>query len=349
MTDFPLQFLYTMRKTGGVSMKYVYIDILFLINFFIDLNLLLFTAIYSNQKLHKLKLLLAALVGAFYGAMWVIYTDSFVYTIIGKLLMSLILVRIAFPWSNIKVYLKLLVAFYIINFMAAGAVFTAQMVLLSQKHLYAQWIQFDQHNVWMLETTVTAILLGIPMTFLAVKQAYLYLKKTIWRKSWVFQCHIVYNGHKVSFRGLIDTGNQLLEPMTQRPVSIVEYGMVKEILPSFVNTMYANQSLNMASFHQLFRENALSDRFTLIPYRGLDNDGSYLLGLRPDMLMLETKEGMICNKESVIAITTQVLSSSNDFSGIIHPYLLDENGTTKEEIVNENVIQKNTITGSLEL
>lgn len=328
-------------------MSYVYLDILFAVNFFIDGSLLIFTAVYCHSTMRFWRIGLAALCGALYGCAWIFYMDSFwhsiLYSLFGKLFVSFALIRIAFPWENVKNYMKRVVAFYVINFIAAGAIFAVQMLILSNKQLFDQWIRLGTHNLWALETTASAIVFGLPLTFLAAKSVYSHAKRLTWKKTWVYSCTIVFDHQETRFHGLLDTGNQLTEPLSGKPVSIVEYQVVRNVLPSFVNTVYAARSINMAAIHHFLTENAISDKFTLIPYRVVGSDGDYLLAFKPDLFIIRTEGGDIRNTDCIIAITPQQLSGSNDFTGIIHPNLLDGDIHPREEVPYEDCITESAI------
>lgn len=321
-------------------MNYVYIDVLFLINFFIDLSLLILTAIYCNERIYKGKFVLAALIGALYGIAWVLYFDPILYSIVGKFIFSLVLIRIAFNWKNVKVFTRTTLTFYVINVVAAGAIFTMQMLVLSNKELYQQWIQFGEHNIWILETSVVAIVFGIPLSFLVVKNMWLSIKKISWKSSWVSQCTLSYHGKQITFKGLLDTGNQLTDPISNLPVSIIEYDMVKELLPCFVNTIYARNNVNMADFHYIIQKNSQYDTFTFIPYRGMGSDHNYLLAFRPDSLRIHREEGDIYNNRCLVGIIKQELSSTGDFNGIIHPLLLEGSLLKREEMLHEYISEE---------
>ncbi|OEF96068.1 sigma-E processing peptidase SpoIIGA [Desulfuribacillus alkaliarsenatis] len=322
-------------------MKYVYIDIIFLINFFVDLSLLVFTAIYSNRKIKKFRLVIAALLGAIYGTLWVFYINIFFYTLLGKLLFSFILILTAFPWVNIKVYVKTITTFYLINFVTAGAIFSLQMLMLNNQSIYNSWIQLSEDNIWIIEVSAISLVFGIPLTYCLIKSMWLQIKKLTWEQSCIYKCEVHYKNKMVVFNGLLDTGNQLTDPITQKPVSIVEYNTVKNIVPEFVNTVYAVKSLNIADIHQHIHKNSAYDTFTVIPYRSVGSNNDYLLAFKTDSIVLKSKEGEIYQDGALVGIVNQCLSSNGRFTAIIHPQLLEGKMIKREETLNELISEKN--------
>jgi stage II sporulation protein GA (sporulation sigma-E factor processing peptidase) len=325
-------------------MKYVYVDILFFLNFFIDLSLLIFTAIYNKQEINKFRIVIAACIGAIYGSIWVIVYEHIIYSILGKFVFSFILLSLAFSWKNLRCFINNIYVFYVINILAAGAVITIQMLIMSQRQLYSKWITFGEDTVWMLEVSITALIFGIPLTIILVRNMYYHYKKQSWKKSWIFNCKIIYKNNEVSFKGLVDTGNQLKEPITNRPISIIEHNIVKNIMPAIVNTIYANSSFNIAYYHELLNKYSSLNSFTIINYRGMGSGQQYLLAFKPDLITISTEEGDINYNNGLIAITTQVLSGINDFNAIIHPNLLEGTKCKKEEMVYESFINENPAT-----
>jgi len=325
-------------------MNYVYVDILFFLNFFIDLNLLIFTAIYNKLKINKVRIIIAACLGAVYGSIWVIFYEHIIYSILGKFVFSFLLLRLAFSWKNFRNYINNIYVFYMINILAAGAVITMQMLIISQRQLYSKWIILGEDTIWILEVSTTALVFGIPLTIILVRNMYFHYKKQAWKKSWIFNCKIIYKNSEVSFKGLVDTGNQLIEPITNRPISIIEHKIVKNILPTIVNTIYANSSCNIADYHELLNKYSSLNSFTIINYRGIGSGQQYLLAFKPDLITISTEEGDINFNNGLIAITTQALSGINDFNAIIHPDLLEGTRCKKEEMVDEGFINKNAAT-----
>ncbi|OEH84717.1 sigma-E processing peptidase SpoIIGA [Desulfuribacillus stibiiarsenatis] len=324
-------------------MESVYLDILFLVNFIIDLSLLCMTAYYRNIKNQWLRMVSAAVIGACYGSAWVLYQSPYLFSFAAKIIFSFLLIRIAFSWRNWQTFLQLIVSFYLINFIAAGAIFAVQYMLLSQQKILSQWIRIGNQNVWVLETTVSAIVFGLPLAYLGFRSFWKNVKKQLKSKSWIYTCTIYYKGKVNTFNGLLDTGNQLADPISSRPVSIVEYQKVENMIPSFVNTLYADGSLNIADLPRIFQKISSFDNFTLIPYRGMGSENKYLLAFKPDCFQVTTKEGVVDFQEGYIGITTQVLSVIGDYSAIIHPDFLEGEIRKREETTYENANLENQV------
>ena len=101
----------------------IYIDIILIENLIMNFIILYATGLVLKRKIKKLRLILASLLGAIYALLT--YISSFeIYTnIILKLILSILMVYIAFNAPNVKQIGKDLLLFYLVSFVFGGAAF----------------------------------------------------------------------------------------------------------------------------------------------------------------------------------------------------------------------------------
>lgn len=161
--------------------------------------------------------------------------------------------------------------------------------------------------------------ISFPKTVLSVGVSYgvflLFLRgfRKIRKQPPLCDCVAVIYGKKVLFRAYVDTGNFLVDPISQKSVVVLEYRMLKNVfgkeLPAFGGY----------EFYVFFGDKARS-----IPYRSISGDGRMLPAFVPDFFSINGERRRV-----VIAVSDRALESQGRFSGIISPDLIggieDEN------------------------
>ena len=108
-----------------------------------------------------------------------------------------------------------------------------------------------------------------------------------------------------SLTGIIDTGNLLQEPLTGKPVSIVEKSA---ILP-------------------LLGENWQQKRgFYLIPYHSIGTEKGWLQAFRANRMEIRTEQQLICAEQPILAVYEGNLSAQKKYQIILHQGHAGEKG-----------------------
>jgi len=101
----------------------VYLDLLSLINLVMNFLILWATAKLSELRYNMWRLLLTSLLGTIYTIMNIMPQFEFLNRIIFHFLISVIMILVAFAPLSRKLFLKVIGYFYLITFVAAGAIF----------------------------------------------------------------------------------------------------------------------------------------------------------------------------------------------------------------------------------
>ena len=101
----------------------IYIDIIFLENVVMNYIILLTVGIVLKKKINNIRLLIGSIVGAVYTIFSYIYTFEKYNNIVLKILLSVVIIYIAFYPQTIKKMWKYILVFYLISFSFGGAAF----------------------------------------------------------------------------------------------------------------------------------------------------------------------------------------------------------------------------------
>jgi len=293
----------------------IYVDEYFLLNVCLDFFVLVLTGKLTKEKSAWSRLSLAAILGGIYAVCIFLPELQILSSWWGKLICSLLMIAIAYPPQNKYTYLKCVACFYAVSFLTAGTTM-ALMYSFGQK-IIQTWNGIalpvvDFRYMWLF---LAIILVGIFSHLL-----YQNLSKDLQQGEWLVQLTVGLEEKEKTVTALIDTGNNLIEPLSTNPVVLVEDWCLWHLLPEeIVHALQAN-----ASADELFlagATTALSSKMRLIPYQTIGQQG-ILLGFKPDWLVIEDDNHRIIHHEVIVALTKQRFSLQNHYQGLAQAKLL---------------------------
>lgn len=187
----------------------IYLDLILILNFTIDFILLISTGIILKRKIN-IKLITSS---SFIGSLTILIlffniTTTLLFII--KLLLSIIMIVIAYPKLDIKYIFYNLIVFYIISIFLGGALY-----LLNIQFSYKHYGLIFVSNGMSINFIVTLILIPI-IIYLYIKEQK--IMKTKYNNYYATAIYI--NNKKINGMGYIDTGNNLT--FKGKPVILID-------------------------------------------------------------------------------------------------------------------------------
>ncbi|GGA20915.1 sigma-E processing peptidase SpoIIGA [Paenibacillus physcomitrellae] len=309
----------------------VYIDLIFLTNLLIDGALLLTTAWMRKQKPKIWRVSLSAVVGALYCLMMFLPQLSFMYTFLTKFLFSVVMLWLAFGFGSLQNYMRNLGAFYVVNFVAAGGILGIHYLLMSSSELW-NGIMFTQSGGMSFRLKVGSIfsLVGFAVVLLGFKAVQNSRQRQERLAAYTGEVEVLIEGHSIHCQGLIDTGNQLTDPLTRMPVMVMEALLWQDVLPSgWKEKLAQGQADNLLLELGEMDVFPWRDRLRLVPYRGINKSSQFMLAMKPDEVRIRVGEQMHVSRRVLIGLDGGKLSAEGAYQAIIHPALV-EPGTEQE-------------------
>lgn len=291
----------------------IYIDVLFLVNFFINSALLLISAKILKRPYKTLRLFGGASVGAVYAVCMFFPKMQFLYTLLSKFIMSLLIVSVSFKIVKLSLYIKTVCIFYLASFTFGGTLMAVLHLTSANKMAGAILnngiFYFNLPFGTVIITSLIAYVL-ISILFGIYKQG----KNVIYKEVSVY-----LDGKHTSFRALIDTGNMLIDPISNTPVMVAELEKLKNVLPiEFYDSITDNEDIYTVS--SIKTPTGFESRIRLIPYSSLGEQNGILMGFKPDMVTIADKS--ITN--IIIAMYNQNLSSTHEYDALLNPEILSQ-------------------------
>ena len=152
-----------------------------------------------------------------------------------KIILSIIIIYIAFNAQNIKQLGKDLLIFYLASFVFGGAAFALIYIVKPQDILM-------KNGLFLGTYPLKTIILGAIIAFIIIIMAFKIVKSKITKKDMFCEIEVEFSGKIIKAKAMIDTGNLLKEPITNTPVVIFEHILLydyipKEILDNLENIM----------------------------------------------------------------------------------------------------------------
>lgn len=295
-------------------------DVFLVINLLMDYFILWAVAKLGRLPVSFRRLLAGAALGAVYSLAILFPGQELALTLVVKVLFSLVMILAAFYPLSWRRFFQAVVYFYLVAFAMGGAMLGSIYLSGGGESLHltggAPMAAPGLHYTWLLAALAAAMVL--------VRWGAGWLKKNIWQQMLRLPVVITFGGRPLAVKALVDTGNSLREPLSQRPVIIVEYSALKEILPPEIFKAYDSQGeLDLDSLVNSLAATTWATRLRLIPYHSLGQERGMLLGLRPDEVTIVTGEGMIKIKEVLIGLYRERLSPEGNYRALLHPDLLE--------------------------
>lgn len=195
-------------KMSGV----IYADVLIVINLYVTYFLLLSVSLLCRESAERMRLLLSSLFGAFY-SLTVLLPEKFYYvTVFLRVVAFCFPVFIAFGFRNLKRFLRLNVCYLLCNFFFAGLMFALWYFVCPAGMYYNGSVVYFDIDILTL-VIFTVVCYGFVKLFDL-------LFKTRAPINTVFYCKVRINGEDICLKAFLDTGNNLSDPFSGKPVII---------------------------------------------------------------------------------------------------------------------------------
>lgn len=299
--------------------NYVYADIILLENLIMNYLILWSTARLTRYSYSKIKLVIASALGAVYAVFSYFPEYSYLFSFFMKILFSILIVIVAYTPSHFHLLLKLTGIFYIVSFIFGGAAF-GLFYFVNGLNLTSNGISFIR------DFPIKILAVSVIVAYFTVKYSWDYIQHRIKRERLIVRVEMVFDKKQSCLEALVDTGNSLKDPITNAPVMITDYSMIKELLPDDIQKIFERSEENdLNAIAEIMSISKWAARFRIIPFKSLGRENGMLVGFRPDEITIFDNDRRIQLHNIIIAIYRKNLSIDGEYNALIHPEMLKEN------------------------
>ncbi|NLW56906.1 MAG: sigma-E processing peptidase SpoIIGA [Firmicutes bacterium] len=190
--------------------------------------------------------------------------------------MGIVMLLVAFTVKSFKAFLRLVSLFSFLLILTSGITyFVFNPPFTERRAVYSAW---------------EVILVNLIALLVITELGWGLVHRLLFEKECLYTLRLTVNGVSKELSALLDTGNLLVDPMTKHPVIVVATDSMKEVLPPEV------LALSRLLARGEFPDNTAiefspewASRLRFINYTSIGKQRGFLLGFRPDEVVLMTK------------------------------------------------------------
>lgn len=288
----------------------IYIDIVIIENLIMNYIILCATGIVSKNKIRPLRLIMASLLGAIYSVVAYMKILEIYSNIVLKILLSVIIVYIAYNPQTVKKLWKTLVMFYLVSFVFGGVAFSLIYIIKPQDIIMKNGLFLGTYP---LKTIILGAIVAFAIIIIAVK----IIRKKFTTKDIICDIEIILNNKKINTKALIDTGNMLKEPITNTPVVVVEKILLYECIPKeILNNINQIIGGDLEKIPQQIQSQYIS-KLKLIPFSSLGKQNGMLLGIKVQQIKIIKESEEITKENIIVGIYQQSLTKNGEYQALM--------------------------------
>lgn len=266
----------------GEQTMEIYVDVIIMENFIIDLFILVTTAKILRLKTNKIKLLIGSITGGIYSLVMVIPQIKFLASIPFQIILAFFIIMISFNKSRILNIIKGVGMFILVSM-----ILSAMCILMTT---CGGEYNFNKPFV-IEENSFKNIVISLIIIFLVSNRIINYIKERAIVDNFIFDIELEFKGIKHVIRGFLDSGNELREPSTNLPCLLVEKKFIDISDMDEKNIYY-------------------------IPYKAIGIKGT-IRGMKVDNLRIKKDGEEWKIVEAIICPCQEVLSKEEEFNALL--------------------------------
>ena len=288
----------------------IYIDVVFLENLVMNSIILIASGIILKKKLKWIGILLASSLGAVYTIIGYISVLEIYSNLVLKVILSILIIYIAFNPQTVKQLWKDVLIFYLTSFVFGGVAFALIYVVKPQDILM-------KNGLFLGTYPLKTVLLAAIVAFIILIAAFAIVKTKFSKKDMFCEVEVELNNKKIKTRAMIDTGNLLKEPITNTPVIVLEHTLLYECVPKeILDNLESILGGELVKIPEEIRNEYIS-RLKLIPFASLGKQNGMLVGIKADSLKIIQDDQEKENKNVIVGIYNKSLTKRGEYRALV--------------------------------
>lgn len=294
----------------------IYVDIIFLENIIMNMAILYATSILLKEKARFFRIVIASAIGSIYVIISYISNLKIYSSIILKIILSVIIVYVAFNATKAKLLLKQTLIFYLTSFVFGGV---ALYLIYFIKPEEITMINGNFSGTYPIKVIFLGAVVAISIIMISIK----IIKTKITKKDMFYDITIKLEGREVKTKAMVDTGNLLKEPITNTPVVIVEYSILYDILPKeILNNLDEILGGDLKKIPKEIREQYLT-KLKFIPFSSLGKQNGMLIGIKAEELEIKNENEVQKINKVIIGIYNKSLTKKGEYRALLGLELIE--------------------------
>lgn len=308
----------------------VYLDVIWFLNLLFDSLLLYLTAIFLKRSIRIWRLV----AGGFVGSLMILlmFTPMYVFLShpLSKLLLSVVMILIVFGYKRWRLFLKSLFTFYLATFLMGGTLIGVHYLIqydpeLNTNVLLSNVRGFGDPISWLF------VFIGFPVAWKFSKGNIENMEMTKIQFSQIVRVMFMIHNVRFSCKGMVDSGNQLYDPLSKMPVMFVSVKNQWDSLPEPIKILAGESEAVINGEKEIPVE--WQQRLRVVPYSVVGQEHQLIPAVKPDSIHIKTDDREYLWERGLVSFTVQQLSADEAFQCIVHPKMM----TGKQQLCKESV------------
>ena len=285
----------------------IYLDVVIIENLIMNSIIIYATAIITKSKIKHIRILISSLIGAIYSVLSYISNLAIFSNLFTKILLSIIMVYIAFNPKDIKALGKITLLFYLTSFVFGGVAFAMIYIIKPQNVLMKDGLFLGTYPL-------KTIFIGAIVASIILITGFKVVKSKFSKKDMFCNINIKIQGKEKKIKVMVDTGNLLKDPISGMSVIVIEHTELYDILPKeLLNNLEKILGGDLKGIPEDIKNEYLS-KLRVIPYSSLGKQNGMLLGIKADEVKVEDET---IKNNVIIGIYNKALTKRGEYNGLI--------------------------------
>lgn len=292
----------------------IYADVFLFQNLIVNVMTLYIVNCLLGMKKDVKRMALAASVGAGYALYVLLARNAILTHFITKILVLSIMLLITNCFNGFKSFVKQLACYLTVTVLFGGLI-----LVLKEQFLHVdQPIYYHSFalNSFSFKYYLIILFLLVVYKFIIVK--YIYAYRLAQNTSVLVKAMI--GKLQINFPTILDTGNRLVDPMSQKPIIVVSLSELKLQLPEEMYGALVMLSEKLEVTEQVnVNCQSLYHRCKWVPYKSLGTQYKMLLAMRPDDISYIYQSKEYHGIEALLGLAPEDYFGGKSFKGLMHP------------------------------
>ena len=306
----------------------VYIDVIFIINFIMDILLLLIVKIILKCKSGVIRLTAGACIGALGACILSVVPklNGLAQFLAAYVILCSAMILTAFGFTSLKATVKAIVILYITTFFLGGVINSLYYHSM-MGYYFEELIQGRLFRNQSMAFFIFAGCAGAAAVLIFIKT----LKNLRSGDLKIYETELSYGDQSIQIIGLLDTGNNLYDPIYGKPVIIAEYSALEPLLTVHQRNLLHNMLDTLEGKHTLLNEKGDSSEdsrlldeaeehfnIMMIPYHSIGRKNGMLPAIVMNRVVITNGKEKLYSEKVFTAVSRDKLSKLNEYQVILH-------------------------------
>ena len=283
----------------------IYIEQVLIDNFIINFFIILTLKTILKAKINKINMVLSSLLGSVVALLLPLFGFNLIINSLVKILLSLVMVIILKKFVKFKEYILYYLTFLFITFLYGGACLFILMYFDKN---------FKINNFTTYSLPLGVIVLIVFFIMIVIKNIFknFYNRKKI--NNYVYKIVIENNAEKDELLGFLDSGNTLVDSLTGKPITVVNYSSLKNVLKDIsITDIILNKETKLNKFFK---------NVHIIETTSIGNNKNKILIIEVEKLEIYLDNSVNIINNAIIGLTLKNFINDLGYSALLNSKLI---------------------------